>query len=105
MPPVILRIDEQAPGIPGIRCRRSAHGAERVVGKQLWRVPETVDVNEERRQLTRRRKPAAVGIHSGNIHPVRIAIAPSLTIIFYLVDRAVRQRVPGNPHVDYSATL
>ena len=103
MPPIIGRINKQAFGIARICGGRGAHYTERVVGKQLVRILESVDMSEERRHLARCRNPTTVRIHSGNVHPVRIA--PSRTKVFYLVDRSVHQRISGNLHIDYSATL
>ena len=68
---------KEALGIVRICGGRGGHYTKRVVAKQLFRILEPVDMNEERRQITRRRNSTAVGIHSSDVHPVRIA--PGLT--------------------------
>jgi len=103
MPPVIERIDKEAFSIARVCGGRCGHCTEGVVGKQLFRILEAVDTNEERRQIGRRRNPTAVRIHSGDVHPVRIT--PNLAIIFDLAGHPVLQRVSGNLHISNAATL
>lgn len=103
MPPIIERIDKEASCIARVCGSRCGHCAEGVVGKQLFRILEAVDMNEERRQIGRCRNPTAVRIHLGDVHPVRIT--STLTIIFDLVARPVPQRVSGNLHISDTARL
>jgi hypothetical protein len=103
MPPIIERIDKEAFSITIVYGGRCGHCTEGVVGKQLFRILEAVDMNEERRQIGRCRNPTAVRIHSGDVHSVRIT--PNLAIIFDLIGRPVPQRVSGNLHINDTATL
>ena len=98
MPPIIGRINKQ-PGITRICGGRAAHCTERVVGKQLFRVLEPIDMNEERCHLARCRNPTTINPFERRSS---VRIAPSWTIVFYLVDRPVRQRISGNLHIVYS---
>lgn len=97
MPPVVLGIDEQAFRIVGIRGRGAGHPTKSVVAEQLLGMLEPVDVDEERRQITGRRNPAAVRIHPGDVHS--IGITPRPIVVFHFVGRPVFQRVSGNPHI------
>lgn len=103
MPPVVLRVDKEAFGIARIGRRSGGHRTECGVPEQLVRIPESVDVNEKRRQITRCRNPAAVEIHPGDVHSIRVT--PCLIMVFHLIGRAVPQRVSGNLHVDDAAAL
>jgi len=60
MPPIILRINKEAFGIVRICGRRGGHRTEGIVAKQLVCIFESVDMNEERGQITRCRNPTAV---------------------------------------------
>ena len=64
---------------------------------------EPVDVDEKRRQIARRRNPAAVRIHPGDVHLIRIA--SNLIVVFDLIGRSILERISSNLHFRYAATL
>src|SRR5882672_11168251 len=73
MPPIVLHINKKTFGIVGICSGSDGHCTDAVVVKQRVGIFESVDMDEERRQIVRCRNPTAVRIHPSDVHFIRIA--------------------------------
>src|SRR5947209_4272464 len=102
MPPIVTGIDEESFCIVWIFSGWIGHDTQSVAPEQLAGIPEPIDMTEERCQVARCRDPAAVRIHSGDVHPVRVA--PGLIVVFDFPGRAISQGISGDLHVAYAAT-
>src|SRR3981189_2774764 len=78
MPPMVLHINKETFGIVRICSGSDGHCTDGVVVKQLVGIFESVDMDEERCQIARCRNPAAVRIHPGHVHSIRIARFPAI---------------------------